>query len=97
MKSTIYSLWLDHNGWHGYLEGYPQCETEAESFQEVQAKLWQLHQDLSGGKVERKQDQPEHSEDTSPPPAMVACPISQPQAKRRARVEQLMFALISNP
>jgi hypothetical protein len=102
MKSTKYNLWQDDNGaWRGYLEGYPEYEIDGESFQELQGKLWQLHQELTADEVEQGQNQPERqlfepSEDTSPP-ARVPRPMSHAQIKRRARVEQLIFALISNP
>ncbi|OQW35248.1 MAG: hypothetical protein A4E19_16905 [Nitrospira sp. SG-bin1] len=102
MKSTKYNLWQDDNGaWRGYLEGYPQYEIDGESFQELQGKLWQLHQELTADEVEQEQNQPERQlferrEDPSSP-ARVPRPMSHAQIKRRARVEQLMFALISNP
>jgi hypothetical protein len=102
MKSTKYNLWQDDNGaWRGYLEGYPEYEIDGESFQELQGKLWQLHQELTADEVEQEQNQPERqlfepSEDTLPP-ARVPRPMSHAQIKRRARVEQLIFALISNP
>jgi hypothetical protein len=81
MQPAKYNLWQDDKGWRGYLDGYPEYEIEGESFQELQVKLWQLHQDLTDDERLR---------------ATQSRPMSHAQVKRRARVEQLMFAIISN-
>ena len=109
MRSSKYILWQDDNGWRGYLEGYPEYEVQGESFEELQVKLWQLHQELTGQHQESElvQDQgPYQQSDTkeshqshghahSHTPTL-PCPMSRAQSKRRARVEELMFAMISN-
>jgi hypothetical protein len=101
MHSTKYIIVQDGNGWRGYLEGYPENETYGESFEELQIKLWQQHQDLIAQESEQDQyRQTEHHQHHSHTPTMqppaVSRPMSRAQIKRRARVEQLVFAMISN-
>jgi hypothetical protein len=101
MHSTKYIIVQDGDGWRGYLEGYPENETHGESFEELQVKLWQQHQDLITQESEQDQyQQTEHHQHHSHTPTMqppaVSRPMSRVQIKRRARVEQLMFAMISN-
>jgi hypothetical protein len=105
MRTSKYILWQDENGWRGYLQGYPEYEAQGESFEELQAKLWQLHQQLTAqdGEPELTQDQPyearehhrSHSHAHRHTPTLPR-PMSRAQIERRARVEQLMFAMISN-
>ena len=109
MRSSKYILWQDDNGWRGYLEGYPEYEVQGESFEELQVKLWQLHQELTGQHQESELPQDQlHAQQYEPKehhrsyghthshtPALPR-PMSRAQVKRRARVEQLMFAMISN-
>jgi hypothetical protein len=115
MQSTKYIIVQDGNGWRGYLEGYPENETYGESFEELQFKLWQLHQDLISQEQEREQDQYQHrikeqdqygtgehdlhhnhTSTLSRHIPRVPRPMTRTQIKRRGRVEQLMFAMISN-
>ena len=112
MHSTKYILWQDENGWRGYLEGYPEHEIYGESFEELQIKLWQLHQVLTGQEREEdqsrygsrdedkyrngKHDRHHNHTSTLRQPPTVSRPMSRAQIKRRARVEQLLFAMISN-
>ncbi|MFY4730610.1 hypothetical protein [Nitrospira sp. BLG_2] len=113
MHSSKYILWQDENGWRGYLEAYPEHEAHGESFEDLQSKLWQLHQDLAGQERERDQygyRSPEHGQygngkhdrnhnptfTLSPYTPTISRPLSRAQIKRRARVEQLLFAMISN-
>ncbi|HWF60919.1 MAG TPA: hypothetical protein VN666_11505 [Nitrospira sp.] len=109
MHSTKYIIVQDGNGWRGYLQGYPEHETYGESFEDLQIKLWQLHQDLIAQESEQSQyryhgrehgqygneEHDRHHNQTSTlshhTPTM-----SRAQIKRRARVEQLLFAMISN-
>lgn len=105
----------DGNGWRGYLEGYPEHEIYGKSFEELQFKLWQLHQDLTGQEREREEDpyryrSREHNQEGSGEHdrchnftstlsrhiPTTSRPMSRAQIKRRARVEQLLFAVISN-
>ena len=98
MRSSKYILWQDDNGWRGYLEGYPEYEVRGESFEELQVKLWQLHQELSGQSPEREQDHFHTGEDDrhhSHTPTM-SRPMSRAYAERRARVEQLISSIIGN-
>ncbi len=105
MRSSKYILWQDDNGWRGYLEGYPEYEVQSESFEELQVKLWQLHQELTSQQQElepiqdqdhyQQSDQKEHHRPHSHTPTLPR-PMSRAQSKRRARVEELMFAMISN-
>ena len=98
MQNPKYNLWQDENGWRGYLEGYPQYEIRGESFEELQLKLWQLHQDLiadewnSSHSREREQDYPEQGEGSTPRHQRT---YSRCDPQLRARVEQLMLAMIS--
>lgn len=113
MHSTKYIIMQDGNGWRGYLEGYPEQETYGESFEELQFKLWQLHQELIVQEAEQNQyqyhrgehgqygseehDRPHnHTSTLSRHTPTKYRPMSRAQIKRRARVEQLMFAMISN-
>jgi hypothetical protein len=82
MQPEKYILWHDDNGWRGYLEGYSEYEIQGESFEELQVKLWHLHQDFASGERQH---------------ASVSRPMSHARVKRRARVEQLMYSIISNP
>lgn len=95
----------DGDGWRGYLEGYPEHEAYGESFEALQVKLWQLHQELLTQESEQGQyrydgiEHDHHHSQTSTLPRhtpKVSHPMSRAQIKRRARVEQLMFAMISN-
>ncbi len=98
MRSSKYILWQDDNGWRGYLEGYPEYEVQGESFEELQVKLWQLHQEFSAQSQEQEQEHYQAGEDDrhhGHTPTM-SRPVSQAYSQRRARVEQLIFAMISN-
>jgi hypothetical protein len=103
MRSTKYIIVQDGDGWRGYLEGYQEQEAYGESFEDLQIKLWQLHQELIAQESEQSQygnrEQDRHHGHTSTLPrhtSPVSRPMSRAQIKRRARVEQLMFAMISN-
>lgn len=114
MHSTKYIIVQDGHGWRGYLEGYPDHETHGESFEDLQIKLWQLHQDLIVQESESdlyqcRNGEPDHYEHQdldqqdnhtftlSHHIPTMSHPPSHAQIKRRARVEQLVFAMISNP
>jgi hypothetical protein len=113
MHSTKYIILQDGNGWRGYLQGYPEHETYGESFEDLQIKLWHLHQELIVQTSERNQDryhnrehgqygngaqnrQNNHMSTRSRHTPTRPRPMSRAQIKRRARVEQLLFAMISN-
>jgi predicted RNase H-like HicB family nuclease len=100
MHSTKYIIFQEENGWRGYLEGYPEHEAQGESFEDLQAKLWQLHQDLTSQEREQEREpvpyrKSEHHHYYNSTPTM-SRPLSRAQIKRRALVEQLLFAVISN-
>ncbi|OQW35215.1 MAG: hypothetical protein A4E19_16720 [Nitrospira sp. SG-bin1] len=113
MHSTKYIIVQDGNGWRGHLEGYPEHETYGDSFEELQFKLWQLHQELIAQEAERnlyqshggQEDQygnGEHERYHNSTSTLSrhtptrSRPMSRAQMKRRARVEELLFAMISN-
>ncbi|MBH0203161.1 MAG: hypothetical protein HP496_12915 [Nitrospira sp.] len=103
MHSTKYIIVQDGNGWRGYLEGYPEQEAYGESFEELQIKLWQLHQCLidqesEQGRYENGERDRHHGHTSTLPrhTPTASRPMSRAQIKRRALVEQLLFAIISN-
>lgn len=105
MRSSKYILWQDDNGWRGYLQSHPEYEVQGESFEELQVKLWQLHQELNGQHQESElsQDQDHYqpsdlkeSHRVHNHTPTLPRPMSLAQSKRRARIEELMFAIISN-
>lgn len=98
MRSSKYILWQDDNGWRGYLESYPEYEVHGESFEELQVKLWQLHQELAAQSPEQEQDHyhaGENDRHHSHTPTM-SRPMPRAYVERRARVEQLIYSIISN-
>ena len=104
MHSTKYIIMQDGDGWRGYLEGYPERETYGDSFEELQVKLWQMHQDLMGQETEQDpyqdsqgSEQSWHHNPTPTPTPTKPRRLSRTLTRRKARVEQLLFALISNP
>jgi hypothetical protein len=113
MHSTKYIIMQDGNGWRGYLQGYPDHEIYGESFEDLQIKLWQLHQDLLAQESEQNlyqhhsqelgqygsEEQDQHHSHTytlSRHTPTMSRRMSRAQIKRRALVEQLLFAMISN-
>lgn len=103
MHSSKYILWQEDNGWRGYIEGCPEREMYAESFEDLQLKLWHLHQELTGRDGEREPaqyPQTEHHRHHNQTPTIQAPrstrPMTRTQQKRRAQVEQLLFGMISN-
>jgi hypothetical protein len=113
MRSSKYILWQDDHGWRGYIQGYPEYEAHGESFEELQAKLWQLHQELTAQHHDQELIQDQESYQSDEPKEYPSShshthghaynhtptlprPISRAQSKRRARIEELMFAMISN-
>ncbi|NOU12067.1 MAG: hypothetical protein HOO98_18925, partial [Nitrospira sp.] len=55
MRSTKYIIVQDGDGWRGYLEGYQEQAAYGESFEELQIKLWQQHQELIAQESEQAQ------------------------------------------
>lgn len=51
MESTKYIYWQDQGQWIGYLQDYPDYWTQGESFEDLQAHLWDLCRDLLEGEV----------------------------------------------
>ena len=98
MRSSKYILWQDDNGWRGYLEGYPEYEVQGNSFEELQVKLWQLHQELSSQSQEPDENhyQIEEHDQCHGQTHTMSRLVSDAYIKRRARVEQVLFAMISN-
>jgi predicted RNase H-like HicB family nuclease len=51
MKSIRYVYWQDEEMWLGYLEEYPDYQTQGESLEELQENLKDLFEDLVGGHI----------------------------------------------
>ena len=51
MESIKYIYWQDQDHWLGYLQDYPDYWTQGESFEDLQAHLWDLDGALSTGDV----------------------------------------------
>jgi len=51
MNSTRYVYWQDKDMWLGYLEEYPDYQTQGETFEELQENLKDIHADLIGGAI----------------------------------------------
>ena len=106
MQSSRYILWQDNDGWRGYLQGYPEREAYGATFEELQSKLWHMHQELTshadeGESHQRHQGREhrnEHGHHSHTPTLSrpISRPLTRTQLKRRARVEQLIFGMISN-
>jgi len=51
MKTTRYMYWQDDDMWLGYLENFPDYQTQAHDLQELQENLLDLYKDLSTGAI----------------------------------------------
>jgi predicted RNase H-like HicB family nuclease len=51
MDSTKYIYWQDKGQWLGYFHDYPDYWTQGESFEDLQAHLWDLCRDLPTVKI----------------------------------------------
>lgn len=106
MHSSRYILWQDNDGWRGYIQGYPEREAYGATFEDLQSQLWHMHQNLasqvdegeSGHHHQERESRSEHGHHSQTPTLSrpISRPLTRSQIKRRGRVEQLMFAIISN-
>lgn len=51
MKTVRYVYWQVHAAWPGYLEDFPDCQTQGESLEELQENLRDIHRDLADGAI----------------------------------------------
>ena len=51
MKSTGYVYWQDGDMWLGYLEEFPDCMTQGESFAALEEHLRDIYEDVTAGKI----------------------------------------------
>jgi hypothetical protein len=51
MKRKKYVYWQDDNMWLGYLEEYPDYQTQGESLEELKENLKDIYQELTSGSV----------------------------------------------
>ena len=51
MKTTRYVYWQDGEMWLGYLEDYPDYQTQGETLEELQENLKDIYQDLTSGAI----------------------------------------------
>lgn len=81
MHATNYIMWEEEGRWHGHLKDHPDILAQAESFEDLQIKLYSLHQDLMNGAT----DQPP----TTPPSKPYPMP-------RRTKIDRRLERLISS-
>lgn len=51
MKTLQYTYWQDGELWVGYLEEFPDYQTQGQSLQELQDNLKDIYHDLTGGLI----------------------------------------------
>ena len=51
MNSIRYIYWQDENMWLGYLEEYPDCQTQGETLEELQENIKDIHADITSGAI----------------------------------------------
>jgi len=51
MNSIRYVYWQDDDMWLGYLEEYPDYQTQGETFEELQENLKDIHADITSGAI----------------------------------------------
>ena len=51
MNSIRYVYWQDEDMWLGYLEEYPDYQTQGETFEELQENLKDIYADLTSGAI----------------------------------------------
>jgi predicted RNase H-like HicB family nuclease len=51
MKTTRCVYWQDGSWWLGYLEEFPDYLTQGESFEDLQAQLKDLYEELTSGRI----------------------------------------------
>ena len=51
MKNNGFTYWQDGNDWIGYLDEFPDYQTQGSSLEDLKAHLADLRKDLVGGKI----------------------------------------------
>jgi len=51
MKSIRYVYWQEGDWWLGYLEDYPDYQTQGQTLEELQQNLKDIFDELSGGNI----------------------------------------------
>jgi len=51
MTTTKYVYWQDDGMWLGYIEEFPDYQTQGETLEELQANLKDIYDDITAGKV----------------------------------------------
>jgi hypothetical protein len=51
MKNTGFTYWQDGNDWIGYLDEFPEYQTQGTSLEDLKAHLADLHKDLTSGVI----------------------------------------------
>jgi hypothetical protein len=51
MKNTGFTYWQDGNDWIGYLDEFPDYQTQGSSLEDLKAHLADLHKDLTSGVI----------------------------------------------
>ena len=51
MKNIGFTYWQDGNDWIGYLDEYPDYQTQGASLEDLKAHLVDLHKDLTSGVI----------------------------------------------
>ena len=51
MKNTGFTYWQDGNDWIGYLDHFPDYQTQGTSFEDLKSHLADLHKDLTSGAI----------------------------------------------
>ena len=51
MQTTRYIHWQENGHWLGYLEDYPDYQTQGETLEDLQTHLKDIYADLTSGQV----------------------------------------------
>ncbi len=51
MKGIRYVYWQDGDFWLGYVEEFPDYQTQGESLEDLQAHLRDLYEELTSGRI----------------------------------------------
>ena len=51
MQTIKFIYWQDEDAWLGYLQDYPDYWTQGETFEDLQAHLKDLHEDIASGEL----------------------------------------------
>jgi len=51
MRKVKFTYWKDGDWWLGYLEEYPEYQTQGETMEELKENLRDIYKDVTGGEV----------------------------------------------